>query len=70
MHQFTTSDGATLEYFDEGEGQPLVFIAGYRASAQTWLPTSRILQGPLPRDRHGTSLPMATLFHLHIIRPW
>jgi Predicted hydrolases or acyltransferases (alpha/beta hydrolase superfamily) len=38
MHQFTTSDGATLEYFDDGEGQPLVFIAGYRASAQTWLP--------------------------------
>ncbi|KIS03866.1 alpha/beta fold hydrolase [Paucilactobacillus wasatchensis] len=44
MHQFKTSDGAQLEYFDTGEGQPIIFIAGYRASAQTWLPQVRHYQ--------------------------
>lgn len=44
MHQFNTSDGAQLEYFDIGTGQPIVLLAGYRASAQTWLPQARYYQ--------------------------
>ncbi len=33
---FTASDGAVLKYFDEGSGTPVLLIAGYSASAQTW----------------------------------
>lgn len=63
MHQFTTSDGATLEYFDEGEGQPLVFIAGYRASAQTWLP-----QAEYYKDRYRV-ISMERRFNGNTISP-
>lgn len=44
MHQFSASDGATLGYFEVGAGQPIVFIAGYRANVQTWLPQVRHYQ--------------------------
>ncbi len=33
---FRASDGAVLKYFDEGSGPPILLIAGYSASAQTW----------------------------------
>jgi len=36
MSTIATSDGVTLHYTDEGAGQPVVFIAGFTASAETW----------------------------------
>lgn len=36
MNYFVTSDHATLAYFDVGEGQPIVLIAGYGSNAKSW----------------------------------
>ncbi len=36
MNYFVTSDQATLSYFDIGEGQPIVLIAGYGGNAKSW----------------------------------
>lgn len=33
---FPTSDGALLQYFDVGEGKPLIFLAGAQTSVQTF----------------------------------
>jgi non-heme chloroperoxidase len=36
MSTIATSDGVNLHYTDEGSGQPVVLIAGFTASAETW----------------------------------
>ena len=36
MSTIGTSDGVTLHYTDEGSGPPVVLIAGFTASAETW----------------------------------
>jgi pimeloyl-ACP methyl ester carboxylesterase len=36
MSTSVTSDGVALHYPDEGSGQPVVLIAGFTASAETW----------------------------------
>lgn len=37
MAEFTTDDGVRLHYTDQGEGPPVVLIAGFRAAATSWL---------------------------------
>jgi non-heme chloroperoxidase len=67
MKVFKTSDGIDLAYSDEGEGNPVIFIAGYRASRHTWsmqtklfvelgfrvLTLDRRSQGSSDRPNHG-----------------
>jgi pimeloyl-ACP methyl ester carboxylesterase len=61
MSTSVTSDGVTLHYTDEGSGQPVVLIAGFTASAETWqLQRSALLAAGhrvlgLDRRSHGSS---------------
>src|SRR3954453_11089231 len=61
MSTSVTSDGVTLRYTDEGSGQPVVLIAGFPASAETWeLQRSALLAAghrvlALDRRSHGAS---------------
>jgi non-heme chloroperoxidase len=43
MPAFETTDGVSLHYLDEGEGAPVVLVAGYAAPAVTWALTSDAL---------------------------
>ena len=36
MPTVRTTDGVTLSFTDEGEGQPVVLVAGFSAPATSW----------------------------------
>ncbi|MER7766761.1 alpha/beta hydrolase [Kitasatospora sp. NPDC096140] len=36
MPRFTTNDGVSLHYYDEGEGRPVLLVPGYGAPADDW----------------------------------
>ncbi|MFJ7208049.1 alpha/beta fold hydrolase [Streptomyces sp. NPDC098789] len=36
MPRFTTNDGVSLHYYDEGTGRPVLLVSGYGASADDW----------------------------------
>ncbi|GAA3947325.1 alpha/beta fold hydrolase [Actinoplanes auranticolor] len=61
MSTIATSDGVNLHYTDEGSGPPVVLIAGFTASAETWELQRRALLGAgfgvlgLDRRSHGGS---------------
>lgn len=61
MAQLRTSDGVRLHYEDQGSGVPVVLIAGFRASATSWLFQTEYLlnQGyrviSFDRRGHGSS---------------
>ena len=41
MPDFTTSDGARMQYQDEGEGRPVVLIPGICGGARWWATNER-----------------------------
>jgi len=43
MPQFRTTDDVTLSYTDEGDGVPVVLVAGFLAAATSWHFTTRAL---------------------------
>jgi pimeloyl-ACP methyl ester carboxylesterase len=61
MPQFRTTDDVTLAYTDEGEGVPVVLVAGFLAAATSWHFTTRALVDAgyrvvgFDRRNHGAS---------------
>jgi pimeloyl-ACP methyl ester carboxylesterase len=61
MPTIATNDGVTLHYTDEGAGLPVVLVAGFTASSETWELQRRALLAAghrvlgLDRRSHGTS---------------
>jgi non-heme chloroperoxidase len=61
MSTIVTSDGVTLHYTDDGGGLPVVLIAGFTASAETWELQRRALRSAgyrvlgFDRRSHGSS---------------
>ncbi len=61
MPELTTTDGVRLAYTDEGEGTPVVLVAGFLAAASSWLFTRRALMEAgyrvigFDRRNHGES---------------
>jgi pimeloyl-ACP methyl ester carboxylesterase len=61
MSTITTSDGVALHYTDEGDGVPVVLIAGFTAPIESWELQRRALLGAgmrvlgLDRRSHGQS---------------
>jgi pimeloyl-ACP methyl ester carboxylesterase len=57
----TTSDGVALNYTDDGEGMPVVLVAGFTAPLESWEPQRRALLAAgfrvlgLDRRSHGRS---------------
>jgi pimeloyl-ACP methyl ester carboxylesterase len=43
LQQFQTSDRVRLSYTDQGDGPPVVLIAGFTAPAATWYFTEQAL---------------------------
>src|SRR6478672_4778274 len=61
MPQFRTTDDVTLSYTDEGEGVPVVLVAGFLAASTSWHFTTRALVDAgyrvigFDRRNHGAS---------------
>ncbi|GLY93014.1 alpha/beta hydrolase [Actinoplanes sp. NBRC 103695] len=61
MATFTTSDGVGLHYTDDGDGPPIVLLAGFCAPVESWEFQRRALRGAgrrvigLDRRSHGAS---------------
>lgn len=61
MPTILTNDGVTLHYTDDGDGEAVVLIAGFTASAETWeLQRAALLSAGFrvlgfDRRSHGTS---------------
>lgn len=61
MQQFQTSDRVRLSYTDQGDGPPVVLIAGFTAPAATWYFTEQALLDvgyrviAFDRRNHGAS---------------
>src|SRR6476659_6483634 len=61
MPQFRTTDDVTLAYTDEGDGVPVVLVAGFLAAATSWHFTTRALVDAgyrviaVDRRNHGAS---------------
>lgn len=61
MPQFRTTDDVTLSYTDEGDGVPVVLVAGFLAAATSWHFTARALVDAgyrviaFDRRNHGAS---------------
>lgn len=62
MNYFVTSDQTTLAYFDKGEGQPIILLAGYGQGVKSWFHQAEALLAHgglrvigLDRRQHGAS---------------
>lgn len=73
LNYFVTSDQTTLAYYDVGEGQPIVLLAGYGSNAKSWFNQVEALLAyggfrviGLDRRSHGASQQVA--YGQHIAR--
>ena len=62
MNYFVASDETTLAYFDKGEGQPIILLAGYGQGVKSWFHQAEALLAHgglrvigLDRRQHGAS---------------